>query len=553
MSVLGAIASWGRDVPGAGVVEGGNGGPVTIDAGDVRVSGGIDSSAGRGVDFSAGEAAGISVAARGAIALSGPVSAAGDVSTGGNPSRGANVSLTAATALATGSITTAGAGGPLGGRGGGAVALTGASVALGSVTTDAGDATSDPAGASAEAGGPVTIKATGNATTGPISARGGSGRTTGSGGPGGAVSITGDRVTTGSVITLAENLGGTAGSVTIISQTALVVAGAIDAAGAPGGNGLPGGGGGAISLLTRGPLTLGGRLRSEGGAGSTGGSVGAPGGYGAPIQLVVGNIASSAGVLSGGGNGGNASVQGGLRGRGGDGGSVKVWAQLPSLILLQLVDSGGGTGDPNGLDGAQVEESAPTNLAISKTRVASWVPHSPDAEGYQLLVSLDGAPPAQVLTTKAASAPLPAVAPCRKADYSLVAYHNGLGWNSAPLGPVSVTLQPSETQACTDAPQVTFGVQKLKKKVKPLRKKKWRVPVRFLADGMGTAHIVLSRKKKELAVADKRLGAKRKTVSVTLTIPKKLRKAGKFTVTVTGSAPLGKARSKSTLTLEVKR
>ena len=42
-------------------------------------------------------------------------------------------------------------------------------------------------------------------------------------------------------------------------------------------------------------------------------------------------------------------------------------------------------------------------------------------------------------------------------------------------------------------------------------------------------------------------------MTVTLTIPKKLRKAGKFTVTVTGSAPLGKARSKSTLTLEVKK
>ena len=36
-------------------------------------------------------------------------------------------------------------------------------------------------------------------------------------------------------------------------------------------------------------------------------------------------------------------------------------------------------------------------------------------------------------------------------------------------------------------------------------------------------------------------------------IPKKLRKAGKFIVTVTGSAPLGKARSKSTLILEVKK
>ena len=77
--------------------------------------------------------------------------------------------------------------------------------------------------------------------------------------------------------------------------------------------------------------------------------------------------------------------------------------------------------------------------------------------------------------------------------------------------------------------------------------------MRFLADGMGNAHVVLSRKKKVVVAADKPLAADRRNVTVKLTIPKKLRKAGKFTVTVTGSAPLGKARSKSTLTLEVKK
>ncbi len=49
---------------------------------------------------------------------------------------------------------------------------------------------------------------------------------------------------------------------------------------------------------------------------------------------------------------------------------------------------------------------------------------------------------------------------------------------------------PSDDQACTDAPQVTLGVQKLKKKIRALSKKKWRFPVRFLADGMGLAHVV---------------------------------------------------------------
>ena len=97
-------------------------------------------------------------------------------------------------------------------------------------------------------------------------------------------------------------------------------------------------------------------------------------------------------------------------------------------------------------------------------------------------------------------------------------------------------------------------MQKLKKKIKRAQaRRSGAFPVRFLADGMGNAHVVLSRKKKVLATADKPLAAGRRNVSVTLTLPKKLRKAGKFLVTVTGSAPLGKARSKSTLVLEVKK
>ena len=78
--------------------------------------------------------------------------------------------------------------------------------------------------------------------------------------------------------------------------------------------------------------------------------------------------------------------------------------------------------------------------------------------------------------------------------------------------------------------------------------------MRFLRRRHGHgARGALAQAKKILAFVDKPLAATRRNVSVTLTIPKKLRKSGKFTVTVTGSAPLGKARSKSTLTLEVKK
>jgi hypothetical protein len=581
VSVLGAISSWGRDVAGAGSVEGGIGGSVTVSGGDVRISGGVDSRPGRGVDISAGRPGAISLTARGGLVVSGPVDASGDVSTGGFGSTGAAISLyatgalsagpvnsmggastnagagaggpvtlTSGAALSAGAINTSGAGSPMGGTKGGAVSVTGVSVALGAITTDAGDASSDAGGGSGDNGGAVTVKATGSAGVGAVSAHGGSGRTTGAGGAGGSVVITGDRVTTGSIMTLAENLSGSGGSVTLAAQSGLLVGGAVDTSGGNGGNGNPGGPGGAMLLSVHGPLTLGGRLRSEGGVGSNGG---AAGGNGGSIELVVSSIASSTGVLSGGGNGGAAVGQGGALGRGGDGGRVRVWSQLPSLILLQLVDSTGGTGAPNGTDGPQAEESAPSNLTLSKTGVLAFTTHSPDAEGYRVFQTLPGAPAKLLLATKAASVTLPKIPACVASAYTLSAFHTGVGWQSDPIGPVTLMTPPSADQACTDAPQVTLGVQKLKKKVGPLGRKKWRFPVRFLSDGMGLAHVVLSRKGKQLAAADKPLGATRRNVSVTLTIPKKLRKAGRFTVTVTGSAPVGKARSKSTLTLEVKK
>jgi hypothetical protein len=580
VDVLGAITSVGRD--GAGAVPGGSGGAVTVAGGDVRISGGIDSSAGRGVDLSAGGPGAITVKARGAIVVSGPVNASGDASTGGYGSDGAAISMVATASLVAGSVTsagggstnlgsgaggavslsaggslsagsiiTAGAGSPQGGRHGGAVTVTGASVALGSITADAGDATADPSNGSGETGGPVAIKATGNAAVGAVSTHGGSGRALGGGGAGGTVAIAGDRVTTGSIAALGENLSAPGGSVTVSSQSALIVGGAVDTSGAAGSTGNPGGAGGPMFFSTHGPLTLGGRLRSEGGPGGSGAAAGANGGNGGSIELVVQSIASSTGVLSGGGTGGNSGVQNGPQGRGGDGGRVRVWAQVPSLFLLQLVDSTGGQGTPNGTDGPQMDEAAPTALSITKTHTLAFTSNAPEAEGYRVFASVADAPAKAIMTTKTSGVGLPKVAPCVAVAYTLSGFHTGVGWLSDPVGPVNFMDPPSATQACTDAPQVTLGVKKLKKKLKALKKKKWHVAIRFLADGMGNANVALSRKGKKLVTADKPLAAVRRNVTVKLTIPKKLRKAGKFTVTVTGTAPLGKARSKSTLTLEV--
>ena len=156
------------------------------------------------------------------------------------------------------------------------MAASGASLAFSSITTDAGDATSDPNNGSGEGGGPVTLKASGNVGVGAISTHGGSGRALGGGGPGGAVSVTGDRVTTGSVTALGENLSAAGGSVVLSAQSSLLVGGVIDTSGAAGSTGNPGGAGGSMLLsAAHGPLTLGGRLRSEGGAGGNGPAVGA--------------------------------------------------------------------------------------------------------------------------------------------------------------------------------------------------------------------------------------------------------------------------------------
>ena len=545
VNVLGSIASSG--VNGAAGVVPGSGGPVSIAGGDVHVSGGIDSHGGTAVDTGAGQAGAVALSAKGALAV-GTVSAQGGSSTSNFSAPGAPVSLTAAGALIAGNINTAGGSSAGIGAHGGAVTATGASLALGSITADAGDATADPLNGSGESGGPVTLKATGVVGTGAISTRGGSGRALGGGGPGGPVSISGDRVSTGSITAPGENLSAPGGSVNVSAQSRLIIGGSVDASGAAGGNASPGGAGAPVFLAAaHGPLTLGGRVRSEGGAGAAG----AHGGNGGSVELVVQSVASSNGVLAGGGNGGTGAP-------GGNGGRVRIWAQIPSLILLQLVDTsggtGGGTGIPNGIDGLQQEESAPTALSIvAKTGALSFTTNSPDAEGYRVFASLAGAPAKAIMTTKTGSAVLPKVAPCVKADYTLSAFMTSVGWQSDPIGPVSFMAPPSATQACTDAPQLTFGVQKLKKKIKALKKKKWKVSVRFLADGMGNAHVVLSQKKKVVVAADKPLAAGRRNVTMKLLIPKKLRKAGKFLVTVTGSAPLGKARSKSTLVLEVKK
>ena len=114
---------------------------------------------------------------------------------------------------------------------------------------------------------------------------------------------------------------------------------------------------------------------------------------------------------------------------------MRVWSQLPSLILLQLVDSTGGTGDPNGADGPQQEESAPTGLTISKTRRARIHVALAGRRGLPRLPEPRRRPAKRVLTTKTSGVTLPKIPACVAAAYSLVGVPYGVGWQSDPIGP----------------------------------------------------------------------------------------------------------------------
>ena len=104
VSVLGSIASFGRDMAGAGAIPGGHGGPVTVAGGDVHISGGIDSSPAEASTSPRGSPAASRLQPADRSWSPAPSSASGDISTSGYGSDGAAITMTAAGALAAGSI-----------------------------------------------------------------------------------------------------------------------------------------------------------------------------------------------------------------------------------------------------------------------------------------------------------------------------------------------------------------------------------------------------------------------------------------------------------------
>ncbi len=454
VSVLGSIASPGRDVAGAGAIVGGNGGSGhgrrrrRSHLRRHRLAPRVAASTSRRAKPVA-----ISLAARGALVVSGAVNASGDASTGGNGSDGAAIAhdgrgLAGArlgqldrrrepeSRCGRGRHSHARRGrgsqrrrdqhepalvARRAGRHGGAVSVSGASVALGTITSDAGDATSDPSNGSGEIGGAVTVKATGNAGVGAISARGGSGRALGGGGAGGTVAITGDRVTTGSITALGENLSAPGGSVTLAAQTALLVGGAVDTSGGAGASGNPGGAGGSMVLEyarpahARRPPAL--RRRKRGLRQLPRAPVGQrrPDRARRAVDRLVDRRAQRR----------RQRRQLGRPER--PSGQRRRWRPRARVGAGAVADPA-----PAGRlrRAARAPRTAPTDRRWTSPRrpvsrssrrhsTLAFTTHSPDAEGYRVFASVAGAPAKAMLTTKTASAVLPKVAPCVAVAYSL--------------------------------------------------------------------------------------------------------------------------------------
>ena len=260
----------------------------------------------------------------------------------------------------------------------------------------------------------------------------------------------GDRVTTGSIAALGENLSAPGGSVTLSAQSALIVGGAVDTSGAAGSSGNPArrAAAGAMSWP---PRTA--RSRSAGGCApkaepaarrgsarrATAATAARSRSSCSPSRPPPASSAAAATAAT-------PASRTAPRGRGGDGGRVRVWAQLPSLILLQLVDSTGGTGDAERhrrpADGGgrahgplDLEDAhALVHDARARCRGLPRVPEhrrrarqaDPDDEGQR-------------------ASPLPKVAACVSGRlHASPASTTGVGWQSDPIGPVSFMAPPSD-------------------------------------------------------------------------------------------------------------
>ncbi len=362
-------------VPGSGDGQCVGGRSLTLhSAGPLTVATGIDLESGA----TAGPGGNLSLSGA-SVAVAGPINTAGDTGFGSG-----SVSISSGGSIATQSIFSPGAAVSLSGPGpilvGGSIQTQGARAPTpGNVTTPM------------QAGGAVSITSSANVVDvgGAISAHGqGAPSGGGSGGAGGAVSISGTNVSSESINTVgggsqaAGSGPGASGQISIAASGTLTVSGAIDAAGA-GGAGGTGSPGAAVSLKAGGALTVGGvqangaqtapgapitiagtsvsagDINSSGGGGSSANRNGAGA---APISVTAPQGATLGQVLA---LGGNSAGNQGSPATPGAGAAITVASSGGSISAAQVESTGGSQGVGPGASGGPISLNAADSLTVA--------------------------------------------------------------------------------------------------------------------------------------------------------------------------------------------
>jgi hypothetical protein len=266
-------------------------------------------------------------------------------------------------------------------------------VLVGNSIQTQGQRASTPTGPTApmQAGGPVTINSGGGEVDidGAISAQGQSAPNGGgTGGAGGAVSITGANVHAESITTYGGNSqaagsgAGASAAVSVNASGALSIGGTVDTAGASGAGG-SGAAGAAVTLKAAGAVTLG-AVATNGGPSAPGapisvtgtsvsaGDLNATGGSGsnasrnagnaAPISVTAPQGATLGALLASGGNGDGTQSAGANAGAGA---SIAVDSSAGSISAGRVEAQGGNPGVGPGNSGGPVSLKAADNLSVA--------------------------------------------------------------------------------------------------------------------------------------------------------------------------------------------
>ncbi len=566
----GSIQAYGGYAQTPGGLIGGNGAAVTITGSDVRTED-ITTTGGGSGGATPGASAPISITARGELDALGPFAASGSNGAGGNGARGSSVTLNA-----SGPLTIGGDVDVSGGQSsaGGTVALTGATV-----TTDQLNATGGNGSNPIPSGGPggsIRVTAPGGASLGKLLAYGGQSYG-GTAGAGGSITVSSSA---GSIAaTNAETEGGyqssgpgaAGGPIALSAAGNLSVGADIDADGSDAGgqSDPPFNGGNAGSLTLRaalGTLSLGGNASAEGGAGGNPnkGALGGTGGAGGQTLVVIHALGALASLSSAGGQGGD---YGDSQGPGGRGGALLAFTNAPIFNDQELVSSDGGDGNPTGAAGQQVQDQSPTApVIVPSTGALSFTSQSPQAQRYQVLMSVAGGAAVPVLTTAHTTGLHPKAPVCEPVTFTVQALDYSVGWTSDRSPAVAYRRQPSRSQGCSEAPKVTAS-SSFSRSLRSLRHAHWVAAFPLRTNGVGRLEATLVReatsgRATKHGKRQHRSGAKTiATVSLVVTgsgshvlhfaLPAAGRVAGSYSLRVRATSPDGKGHLVTSFGLEI--